>query len=323
MNFDSINPRTEIEPEIVDRYLAGEASNEERERVEAWSASSQRHAELLGEMRLVQPGTNDHFIEPDVEAAIKRITANRITSPRKAQLSHAESHADYFGRSLRRWVGYSAAVAVVLAVGVAGYKYIPSLSSATQSVSETKTYSTMAGQRATVTLVDGSQVVLAPATRITVTGRDVHLEGEAVFTVTRHKGDPFTVHANNTVTRVLGTRFGVKAYAGNEPVRIAVADGRVSVASSTLSAGDVALVYGDTSMLTRNANVGSLLAWTDGRLVFQNATAEEILAAASRWYGVSLDTSHLQLGNRRYAVTLDNETRESALRVLSALFSTR
>ena len=48
------------------------------------------------------------------------------------------------------------------------------------------TYETAAGQRRTITLTDGSELTLAPASRITIgaTPRDITLEGEAFFAVT-------------------------------------------------------------------------------------------------------------------------------------------
>ncbi|WP_461103875.1 FecR family protein [Spirosoma koreense] len=86
-----------------------------------------------------------------------------------------------------------------------------------------------------VRLPDGSVVRLQPASRIsfsklgTEDKREVYLTGEAFFTVQKNPLRPFYVHANEVVTRVLGTSFTVKAFENQTDVQVAVRTGRVSV----------------------------------------------------------------------------------------------
>ena len=67
----------------------------------------------------------------------------------------------------------------------------------------------------TVTLADLSQVTLLKGAKLTVEKsfpnetRDVFLEGNAVFNVTKSKAHPFIVHANGYETKVLGTVFKI------------------------------------------------------------------------------------------------------------------
>jgi transmembrane sensor len=86
-----------------------------------------------------------------------------------------------------------------------------------------------------VRLSDGSRVILQPNSRISFkaqfTGpkREVYLSGEALFDVQKNPNQPFFVHANEIVTKVLGTSFTVKAYESQTSVQVAVRSGRVSV----------------------------------------------------------------------------------------------
>jgi transmembrane sensor len=90
-----------------------------------------------------------------------------------------------------------------------------------------------------VTLPDGSRVALQPGSRLSYPGtfsdnvrdsvRAVYLVGEAFFDVVRNPARPFVVNANETVTRVLGTSFRVKAGAEAGQVTVEVRTGRVSV----------------------------------------------------------------------------------------------
>jgi len=59
--------------------------------------------------------------------------------------------------------------------------------------------------------------------------RKVYLKGEAFFDVAKDPTKPFLVFANETVTKVLGTSFLVKAVDGENTVMVVVKTGRVSV----------------------------------------------------------------------------------------------
>lgn len=86
-----------------------------------------------------------------------------------------------------------------------------------------------------ITLSDGSSVRLQPGSRLryaksfAANRREVYLEGEAFFNVTKNPARPFLVFAGGTVTKVVGTSFQVQAYDRDKTVRVVVRTGRVSV----------------------------------------------------------------------------------------------
>lgn len=59
--------------------------------------------------------------------------------------------------------------------------------------------------------------------------REVYLTGEAFFEVTKNPKRPFYVHANELVTRVLGTSFTVIAFKGDKQFKVVVNTGKVAV----------------------------------------------------------------------------------------------
>jgi transmembrane sensor len=87
----------------------------------------------------------------------------------------------------------------------------------------------------TVLLPDGSLVILEPKAivrynnRFTGPKREVYLEGNAFFKVTRNTRSPFYVYSKNIVTQVLGTSFFVKANPLTKNVEVAVQTGKVAV----------------------------------------------------------------------------------------------
>jgi len=159
-------------------------------------------------------------------------------------------------------------------------------------------YTTKAGQLATIPLPDGSHVVLAPGSELTVAAdfgahrRDVTLRGEAYFDVIASQRTPFTVHtARGASMRVLGTAFDVRAYSESESdVRVVVSSGRVRAttrrgAETIVAVGTIAHLT-DSTVATTTGDAVSYTSWTNGTLVFDEAPIGDVLTALSQWYGM-------------------------------------
>lgn len=88
-----------------------------------------------------------------------------------------------------------------------------------------------------VILEDGSSVLLQPGGRLSYPvpfkehEREVYLNGEAFFEISKNPSRPFRVYANEIVTRVIGTSFRIKAYAHQPEVEVIVRTGQVNVSS--------------------------------------------------------------------------------------------
>jgi len=86
-----------------------------------------------------------------------------------------------------------------------------------------------------VKLEDKSQITLTPGSRIRYpekfinNKREVFLNGEAFFEISKDPEAPFLVYSNGLVTKVLGTSFTIKAYDSAREVMVEVRTGRVSV----------------------------------------------------------------------------------------------
>jgi transmembrane sensor len=98
-----------------------------------------------------------------------------------------------------------------------------------------KTVATSAGQRATLTLSDGTRVTLGVASTLhypadlTGAARTVELDGEAYFEVRHDARRPFVVRTAHAVARDIGTRFVVRAYSDLPNTDIVVTDGVVEL----------------------------------------------------------------------------------------------
>lgn len=255
------------------------------------SDTSSKQDGLEPEITRFFAGLDESGSEPDVDRAIyalgKRIDAKVApVAPRYVQR--------------RKWIVSAAGAVLIILISAGIYQ----ISRPTQCFPpRPSTYSTMIGQTATIHLDDNSKIILGPTSKIQVSGRRVELQGEAVFTVTKHTQDPFTVQAGNTVTRVLGTTFGIRAY--DSSVRVAVQDGKISVDSSrVLGSGDVATVTDKGTSVRHNVDVSQMLNWTSGRLEYRSALLSDIIPDLSRWYGVEIRLADSTLANQHFTGTL-------------------
>ncbi len=90
-----------------------------------------------------------------------------------------------------------------------------------------------------VKLSDGSSVTLDPGAVLYYPAtfakneRNVFLRGDGFFDIAPDKARPFLVHANNIVTRVVGTSFTIRENKKDNSIEVAVMTGVVEVVQST------------------------------------------------------------------------------------------
>jgi ferric-dicitrate binding protein FerR (iron transport regulator) len=182
-------------------------------------------------------------------------------------------------------------------------------------------YSTSRAQYATIRLADGSEVTLAPESRITVAARfaegvrEVSLEGEAIFNVRHDAAHPLRIRARGVLIEDVGTRFDLRAYASDASVTVAVAEGSVSLTAArsdsasaatkpgqpiVLERGDLGTVDGQGNTSTeRLVHVSIYLDWANGRLSFVDRPLEDVLRTIGRWYDLDVRVTDARLRNRR------------------------
>ena len=167
--------------------------------------------------------------------------------------------------------------AFILCVAIGSGWFVTQHPASSTSATLAHDYATHRGQRATITLADGSTVFPGPESHLRVAAgfgsasRDVSLSGVAVFTIVhaQAKASPFLVHAGNTVTQVLGTTFAVRNYMTDAGTQVVVAQGESMVDRTVvLSTGDLARSDVGRSMDGRvhHTDIAAALDWTQSKL---------------------------------------------------------
>lgn len=129
------------------------------------------------------------------------------------------------------------AAVITLVSGLGYFYYENQLSKTTEMISSVSMLEKRneSNKEMTVLLSDGSVATLKKGSSLKFPAkfsgdtRKVFLTGEAFFDVTKNPTKPFLVFANETVTKVLGTSFRIKAPEGANTVMVFVKTGKVSV----------------------------------------------------------------------------------------------
>ncbi|WP_165852216.1 FecR family protein [Chryseobacterium pennae] len=152
-----------------------------------------------------------------------------------------------------------------------------------------------------VVLKDGSQVTLLKGAKLTVDKsfpsdtRDVFLEGNAVFEVSKSKKHPFIVHAGSYEAKVLGTVF--KVTQTGTTFNVDLYEGKVQVSNSAkpkesyvihpketfsnMGSNRVAIVAPTINTGNKNKNITATLAFTDFYL-------QDVLKIVEKKYAIKI-----------------------------------
>lgn len=237
----------------------------------------------------------------DAEAHRPASVPRRSVQPPSAVFKHATIRA---GLPLRRSVWpYAMGLvlgALLVAAGVArvthqvGGRVAPAMT----------TYATTNGQHGTITLTDGSTVMLNVASRLEVPAdfaagdRTVRLRGEALFTVSHHAGTPFTVVAGGTVTRVLGTSFVVRRYGTDTMTTVAVETGKVAVGTAIVTSNRLVEI-GSRGVTYAGPADASQFSFACGVLALEDMSLSQAIPELDRWYDADIRLADPALATKR------------------------
>ena len=204
-------------------------------------------------------------------------------------------------------------------------------------------FETATAQVKDIQLDDGTLVTLGADSKIAVEfgkhERRVQLtRGEAFFEVTRDTNRLFLVMAGDTVVRVLGTKVNV--HYEQQPVRVAVVEGRVEVMHADLvkvatpkqkPAQRQLLAAGDTAVATQagavvtssHANKEDLGAWRQGRLVYVDARLKDIISDMNRYFDGEIQLANEGLGERQLTITFRADEIDRGIELIEGALAVR
>ena len=308
--------------ELLLRYADGTATPDEKVLVDHWY-------ELLYNNNL--PALKQEELE-EIEQEMWTYIEKEGIIPGNAPVVAIEKNKQ------RSRLYYISAAAIIIALAITGWALFnnkPETFSYEQSRLQNRLLesvnNTPSPQR--ITLSDGSYVILQPLSKIAYsnfgsTSREVYLEGEAFFQVTKDAKRPFFVYANELVTKVLGTSFDVQAFPNGNTIKVLVHTGKVTVYQRRKDENEQQLARSNATIITPNQQVlfnrqqasiirsisvqpqalNASVDKSNGRQVFADTPASEVFMSIQRAYGITIVYDEELLSHCSFTGAFTNET---------------
>ena len=189
-----------------------------------------------------------------------------------------------------------------------------------------------------IQLADGSRIQLGKHSQLRyplqfdAAKREVHLTGNAFFDIRKNPDQPFLVHANGLVTKVLGTSFYIDANEDAPDVTVSVRTGRVSVYTEKVSTANdpesegVVLTPNQKAVFQRKeATISKTVVEKPVLLipeskkalfVFEGTHAQQVFESLEKAYGIEVVYDEDLLRNCTLTINLTEENLYQKLEVI-------
>jgi transmembrane sensor len=214
------------------------------------------------------------------------------------------------------------------------------------------------GSKTQLILPDGTKIWLNAGSKLRYPNRfqnnirEVFLEGEGYFDVTKDSKRPFIVHTSDINIRVLGTIFNVKSYPNEGTIETTLISGKVIIESKSDDSKKIAQLLpsqkitflkksgkvllndseqkqiaqintktennsqSDKIIISEKVNTTIYTSWKDNLLVFDNETFESIALKIERRYGAFILFNDTIIKNYRFSGTFPEISIDRALNAL-------
>ena len=299
--------------ELIEKYFDGNITDAEIKELSDW-IKNDRH---------LQNWWEEEFSKSD--AGINPVLRDKLFARIKEQTQgKEETQGKEKPRTIRmnlwKW-----AAAIVLPICIAFFTYY--LVDSSQTVGAPFIVKADKGDKATIELPDGTNVVLNSASQLSYLNnfgenvRRVQLNGEAYFKVAHDEKRAFIVQVGDLEVKVLGTSFNVSAYEDAKDVTVVLLEGKVGVYAQKMShimkPGDKIEYNKATHKITATqVHPNDYIEWTKGNMYFEKESLENIMKTLSRIYDVEIRFDSNKLPNEYFTGTIPGGGIQNALNIL-------
>ncbi len=313
--------------ELIAKFLAGDSSLAEKEKLFAWTSAEEEHQEFFEQMEQVwnmAEGADTSPFEADMDAAWSKID-NETSSAVSESAKDFDRSATKIIPLSKRIVRWSVAAAILLLVG-AGLRWLAQGSDSPTYV-EIETHE---NEKKEILLPDGSQIWLNENSKIVYdekfVERKIELAGEAFFEVEHLDKKPFEIISGGATTTVLGTSFNVRAYPKEEKIEVTVETGTVALATTNNTAAPVKLPAGTSGVVYKKEKrvemvedkISNATSWKTMHLTFDETLIKDVITTLERFFGTEIQVSNEMIYECTLNSTFDNPDLNEILDVIGA-----
>ena len=265
--------------DLLYKYFKGNANIEEEKQILDWVDASDENRKAFQKERMLYDIAL--FSEEKQSERLKRKT--RILP-------------------ILQWTARIAAVMIILfgsGLLFKDYRYNKS--------AQLQTVAVPAGQRAQITLADGTKVWLNSQSTLTYASnfgrqeRNVLLDGEAYFEVSKNEKIPFFVNTETNKVRVVGTSFNVCAYNGSNEFETTLVTGIVDIYTlkgekpiTRLEKGEFFGLYNGKAQKKILPSY-DYLKWKEGLYCFDDSPLSCMFSKLEKYYNVKITVNNPKL----------------------------
>jgi len=309
-----MNKMIDLNDKLLKDYLLGKCTEEETIHILKWIHESDEHAAQLFKVEeLYHLGRFEEYTKKTGKAE------NHLMS----QIERIENKKSHH-LQMARWIKYAAIAVIVLLVCNGYWTYhhqgLPEMIT-TQALNKVQQ----------ITLPDGTKVWLNRTATLKYpksfkrNKREVELEGEAYFEVTKNPHQPFIVSSKAMSVKVLGTVFDYNTKSEANKEEVSLLEGMVQ-AIGHKEEGKVTIMPGQKvildkqshRMIVQQVNADLEAVWHNNMIPLKNANINDIVRILERFYNVHITIDSNFDKNMTYSgVIKRNNTIDSVLYALS------
>lgn len=315
-----------IKKKLLEKLSAGTASKAELHLLFDLLSDNNVNADISREVNTDQINIQDINLDKEQSELILRNIHNKIKdlNPEQPLIQISKSKSKKIGRSIKlTWISRAATLLILITAGFAISKVL---------ITKEVTVTTSITEMKTISLPDGSEVILNGNSQITYPSkwndaeqRVVNLEGEAYFEVEKKPitNTKFQVKTNGLTIEVLGTKFNVKS--SKDSILVYLEEGKVSVIQEEdpddnieLEPGELIKYASNTKLISQPLSANPILhtSWKKGVLEFKKLPMTEIITRLNNESAIRINLQDGLVDSNKYSIAIPINKLEAAKAVI-------
>lgn len=308
--------------ELLQRYLNGTASEEEKAKLDAWLDARK------------EEDTKHMLLSAEEEEILFQKISSKADNVSEIRTLYAQPHdtsvmpeAKHVSMN-KRYLSIAASFLILAVASFAIWKY--------SHDSSTSVYTSAPNEVRKVILEDGTLVWLRGNSSISyyedkeLGTRNSKLDGEALFEVAKDATRPFIITHNQARIKVLGTSFNLNA--SGDTLEVKVLTGRVLLTSESDKAG-IEILPNESAMYTSthgiekqvfsSKEVMAITSGTEYNMQFANTSLHEIATRIEEKFNVRMKFENKDAGSCRITADFTDHSLESTLQLMTEVLDIR
>ena len=310
---------SDINNNLIIRYLRNNLSENEKFQVISWLESSEQNREFL--FGLKEAYLISQWETVKATADVDNEWEKLHSSITEAQKLNRKSTFKIFNQIAK----YAAIAILAFGIGTLFNHFfeVPN--------PHVTTFSTGFGRNSVVILNDGSKVTLNAKSTLTYNNqsknnREVTLNGEAVFDIKKDHDKPFYVNTAYYRIKVLGTFFNVSTYDNDDYVSTTLKRGIVQIVDMSSNKILTELKVGERFYLDKKTgnyaikmqkDLNDDFGWYDGKLCFNDIPLNDLTNKLEREFGYSIKIKNHNVQTYRYKANIEKENLKNIMKYIS------